>query len=69
MNPAVILVGPDPLTITIHEGAAKAYVYNAGDGTISVIDTVSEIVIATLAPLFASGFESGDTSAWSSVTP
>ncbi len=69
VQPAVIPVGPEPLTITIHEGAAKAYVYNAGDGTISVIDTVGETVIATLAPLFADGFEFGSTSAWSTVVP
>jgi YVTN family beta-propeller protein len=64
-----IPVGADPLTVTIHEPAAKAYVYNLGDGTISVIDTINETVIATIDVLFADGFESGDTSAWSGTMP
>jgi YVTN family beta-propeller protein len=69
VGPTVIPVGPEPLTITVHEGAAKAYVYNAGDGTISVIDTIGEVLMTTLAPLFADGFESGDTGEWSGVAP
>jgi YVTN family beta-propeller protein len=69
VNPTVIPVGPGPLTITVHEGEGKAYVYNTGDGTISVIDTATETVLATLSPLFADGFESGDTSAWMATSP
>lgn len=69
VHPAAIPVGVSPLTLTIHEGAAKAYVYNLGDGTISVIDTVSETVIATISVVFSDGFESGDTSAWTTAAP
>jgi YVTN family beta-propeller protein len=63
--PDTIPVGANPLTVTVHSGAAKAYVYNLGDGTISVIDTINETVVATIDMLFGDGFESGNTSAWS----
>lgn len=55
--------------MTIHEGAAKAYVYNFGDGTFPVIDTVRETVVATIDVLFSNGIESGYTTEWSGVTP
>ena len=69
--PGPIPVGVNPLTVTIHSGAAKAYVYNMGDSTVSVIDTVGNVVIATidLTAIFEDGFESGDTSAWSTTMP
>ena len=57
------------LTLTIHEAAAKAYVYNIGDGTISVIDTISETVVAIIDVIFSDGFESGDTTAWPKNAP
>ena len=64
-----ISVGLEPLTVTVHEASAKAYVYNAGDGTISIIDTTTETVIATLDLIFGDSFETGGTTAWSSVVP
>ena len=69
MKPAAIPVGADPLTVTVHEPTARVYVYNAGDGTITIIDAISETVVATIDLLFGDGFEAGETSAWSGVAP
>lgn len=48
-RPRRVAVGSEPVSIAVNTKTGRAYVANAGDGTVSVLDPGSDSVVATIA--------------------
>lgn len=48
-HPHRVAVGSEPVSVAVNTATGRAYVANAGDGTVSVLDPGSDAVVATIA--------------------